>query len=234
LAVGEHRLGRLALPLEWPERRVHEGRLVRLEPVDPEQHTAELYHAGHQDRAIWEYLPYGPYESEAAFGDWLAECAASRDPLFFAIRDRRTGTAEGIASYLTIEPAHASIEIGHIWFGPNLQRTPQATEALFLLLAHALDADALGYRRTEWKCNAANERSRRAALRLGYTFEGIFYQHRVVKGHNRDTAWFSILDREWPAIRQALSSWLTPENFTADGRQIRSLSDLTRPRDARR
>ena len=212
-----------------PERRVHEGRYVRVEPLDPVTHTADLYAAGSGDgtRArIWDYLPYGPFTAEAEFRAHLTAQGASEDPLFFAIRPRGSNRAEGIASLMSIEPDHRSIEIGHIWLGPDLQRTPAATEALYLLIAHAIDD--LGYRRMEWKCNAANAASRAAACRLGFTHEGVFYQHLIVKGQNRDTAWFSILDHEWPALRANFETWLDSANFDTDGRQRQSLGDLNR------
>ncbi|HET9015717.1 MAG TPA: GNAT family protein [Thermomicrobiaceae bacterium] len=220
----------LSLPRPRPERRDHAGRLSRLEPLDPARHAAELYAASYNvpgAERLWDYLPYGPFPSLDAFSTWLDGRAASDDPLFFAIRDLASGRALGMASYLRIEPAQAVIEIGHIWFAPALQRTPAATEAIKLLLHHALDE--LGFRRMEWKCDALNAGSRRAATRFGFSFEGIFYQHVVVKGHNRDTAWFSILDHEWPALRAGFARWLAPENFDADGRQRRSLGELTWP-----
>ena len=159
---------------------------------------------------------------------WLAGCAASHDPIFYAIRPKSTGKAEGMCSYLNIEPANGSIEIGHIWFGPKLQRTRAATEALFLLLDHAMTE--LRYRRMEWKCNALNERSRNAAHRLGFRFEGVFYNHIIFKGQNRDTAWFSILDDEWPEVRERLSGWLNDQNFDASGKAISSLNDAMKDR----
>ncbi len=218
-------------PAPAPQRRVHEGRYAVLEPLDAARHGDGLFAASHGDAArerIWDYLPYGPFPTREAFDVHLAAQAAGDDPLFFAIRPRGSGTVEGVASLMTIEPAHRSIEIGHIWLGPELQRTPAATEALFLLIAHAMDRGDLGYRRMEWKCNAANAASRAAAVRLGFTHEGVFYQHRIVKGHNRDTAWFSILDHEWPAIRATFAAWLDPANFDEEGRQRRSLGELNR------
>lgn len=218
-------------PAPRPERRLHAGRYASLEPLDPARHGDDLYAASHGDairERIWDYLPYGPFCAREAFDAHLAAQAAGDDPLFFAIRPRESGNAEGVASLMTIEPAHRSIEIGHIWLGPGLQRTPAATEALYLLIAHAMDREDLGYRRMEWKCNAANATSRAAAVRLGFTHEGVFYQHRIVKGCNRDTAWFSILDAEWPAIRANFEAWLDPANFDAEGRQRRSLGDLNR------
>jgi len=214
-------------PALWPARVAHEGRWARVEPLDARAHAAELWAASHGDAAgerIWDYLPYGPFPSAEAFGGWLRDCSAGADPLFFAVRERGTGQAAGMASYLNIHPKPGTIEIGHIWFAPVLQRTPAATEALFLLLRHALDD--LGYRRTEWKCNALNRASRRAAVRLGFSFEGVFYQHTIVKGRNRDTAWFAILDGEWPRLRANFEAWLAPENFDGAGRQLSSLSEL--------
>ena len=219
----------LDLPRPRPRRETFAGRHVRLEPLDADRHAASLYRLGHDgsEAALrsWEYLPYGPFASEAALHEWLAAQAAASDPVFYAIVHPGTGEALGWGTLMTIEPAHGSIEIGHLWFSPAMQRTPMSTEALFLLLSHAMDD--LGYRRMEWKCDAANIPSRRAATRLGYIHEGIFYNHRVVKGRNRDTAWFSILDEEWPALRAAFERWLSPDNFDADGHQRESLSALT-------
>jgi len=211
-----------------PLKRPIEGRLVRLEPLEPKTHAGELYAASHDGdaaRRIWDYLPDGPFESQSAFATWLRSMRAAPDRVVYAFRDRASGRAAGMANYLDIRPAHGGIEIGYIWFAPWLQRTPPATEALFLLLRHAFDD--LGYRRMQWRCNALNEKSRAAALRLGFIFEGIFHQHMVVKGHNRDTAWYSILDGEWPRLRAAFEAWLAPENFDAQGGQKRSLRSLT-------
>jgi RimJ/RimL family protein N-acetyltransferase len=216
-------------PAPRPERRAIAGRYARVEPLDSAAHAADLYAAGHGDEQkarIWAYLPYGPFPSNDEFERHIAAQAASADPLFFAIRSHGSGRAAGVASLMTIEPAHRSIEIGHIWLGPELQNTPASTEALYLLIAHAMDD--LGYRRMEWKCDAANAASRGAATRLGFTHEGLFYQHRIVKGRNRDTAWFSILDGEWPAIRANFEAWLDPANFDGEGRQRLSLSALNR------
>lgn len=216
------------LPRPRPDRAVLEGRYARLEPLEADRHAASLYRLGHDGSGAalrsWEYLPYGPFAGEDALRAWIDTHAAGADPHFFAIVDPASGEAKGWGSLMTIEPAHASIEIGHLWFSPAMQRTPMATEAVFLLLRHALDD--LGYRRMEWKCDAANAPSRRAAVRFGYLHEGTFFNHRVVKGRNRDTAWFSILAEEWPALRAAFEAWLAPENFDAAGRQLRSLGDL--------
>jgi RimJ/RimL family protein N-acetyltransferase len=204
-------------PATAPARRVLAGERVRLEPLDPERHAEELHAAAAAgDTRLWDYLPYGPFDA-GEMREHLARQASSGDPLFFAVVDGATGRAAGVVSYLRIEPEHACIEIGHIWFGASLQRTPAATETIYLLARHAFDD--LGNRRLEWKCDAANARSRRAAERFGFTFEGVFRQHMIVKGRNRDTAWFSLLDAEWPAAREAFEIWLRPENFDDDGRQ---------------
>jgi len=200
---------------------------VRLEPLDPVRHADDLFAAAHgpgADPQLWRYLPYGPFADADELRTWVAERAASADPLFLAVVDTATGRAGGVVSYLRIEAADGCIEIGHIWFGTELQRTPAATETIYLLARHAFDD--LGYRRLEWKCDAANARSRRAAERLGFTFEGVFRQHMIVKERNRDTAWFSMVDGEWPAARAAFEAWLAPGNFDADGHQRRPLAAL--------
>jgi RimJ/RimL family protein N-acetyltransferase len=210
-----------------PERQSLEGTYARLEPVDVGAHARSLYalsHAKAEDAMLWTYLAYGPFPDQGAFASWLAERAASTDPSFFAIVDLRTGEAAGMASYLNVVPDMGCIEIGHIWFAPLLQKSRAASEAIYLMSRHVFDD--LGYRRLEWKCNAMNEASMRAARRFGFTYEGTFRQHMVVKGRNRDTAWFSLLDREWPAVRTAFERWLAPANFDAAGRQRTSLSAL--------
>lgn len=202
------------------------GDRVTLEPLRASRHGDDLYAAAHdaRDPRLWTYLGYGPWQDDrAGFDAHLAEQEASSDPRFYAVVGE-DGRAVGVVSYLRIEPAHGVIEIGHIWFGPALQRTPAATEVVYVLARHAFDD--LGHRRLEWKCDAGNERSRAAARRFGFTFEGVFRQHQVVKGRNRDTAWFSMLDREWPAVRAAFEGWLAPENFDADGRQRAALAAL--------
>src|SRR3954454_16876916 len=218
----------LALPRPRPGRLSLRGERVRLEALDPARHGPDLFRLGHDGRAAagqsWAYLPYGPFASASEHRSWLESQAASSDPLFFAIvngEDR----AVGVATLMSIVPAHGSIEIGHIWLSPGLQRTPAATEALVLVLRYAMDE--LGYRRMEWKCNAANEGSRRAGARLGFRFEGVFYNHQIFKGRNRDTAWFSILDEEWPRLSAAYATWLAADNFGADGVQRRRLSELS-------
>lgn len=213
-------------PPPVPPRETLEGRFVRVEPIDAQRHGDALWEALGDDPDGWRYLPNGRPADRAAHDAWLADCVASGDPLFFALVPTDTGVAAGVASYLAIVDDHGSVEAGHLHFGLRMRRSPATTEAMSLMADRAFD---LGYRRYEWKCDARNLPSRRAAQRLGFSFEGLFRQHRVVKGHNRDTAWFSILDSEWPAIRDAHRRWLAPDNFDADGRQRTSLSSLTRP-----
>jgi RimJ/RimL family protein N-acetyltransferase len=204
-----------------PARTAIEGDRVRLEPLDPDRHAAGLFAAAQGDDTLWDYLPYGPFDDVEALAAHLRAQAASDDPLFFAVV--ADGAAAGVVSYLRMEPVHGCIEIGHIWFGAPLQRTAAATEAIYLLAREAFDG--LGNRRFEWKCNAANDRSRRAAERFGFTFEGIFRQHMIVKGKNRDSAWYSIIDSEWPERRAAFEAWLEPGNFDEAGRQLKPLRD---------
>src|SRR6202521_4788408 len=175
-------------PAKPPAGNAPEGGLVRLEPVDADRHAKSLYDASRDAPSIWDYLAYGPFESERVFTEWVKERAASDDPLFYAVVDRDSGTARGIASLMRIDAENGVIETGHIWFAPVLQRTRQATEAIYLLARHSFDD--LGYRRFEWKCDSLNQPSRRAAERFGFIFEGVFRQHMVIKGRNRDTAWF--------------------------------------------
>jgi RimJ/RimL family protein N-acetyltransferase len=215
-------------PARWPERAPLIGTAVRLEPLDPERHGRALFIASHEEEGagerLFRYLPYGPFVGFEEFTAWLDQCAASTDPLFFAVVDMETDTPRGMASYLRMVAEHGVIEIGHIWFSPALQRTRMATEVIYLMSRHAFDD--LGYRRLEWKCDALNDASRRAAARFGFTYEGVFRQHLVVKGRNRDSAWFSILDGEWPQIRAAFEAWLAPENFDERGFQRRSLAAI--------
>jgi len=213
----------------YPARSPLEGRYARLEPLNPLTHAEELWDAcrsGVDTDRTWDYMGYGPFTSFDAFRGWLRDNAAQADPVFYAIRDGRDGKAAGMASFLRIEPKNGVIEIGHIWLAQSLRNSREATEGLYLLMRNALDD--LGYRRLEWKCDALNAASRKAATRLGFAFEGIFYQHMIYKGHNRDTAWFSILDSEWSAIRANFETWLSPDNVDADGNQRQSLSDLNR------
>jgi RimJ/RimL family protein N-acetyltransferase len=221
----------LGAPLEWrsatrPERRPLEGELVVLEPLDPRAHSAALFEAssGPVAAGLWDYLSVGPFESERDFVRWAEAAAASDDPLFFAIVERESRRPSGVCSYMRTTPEHGVIEIGNIWFAPTLRRTRRATEAIFLLAHHVFDE--LGYRRLEWKCDSLNAPSRRAAERLGFSFEGVFKQHMVVKGRNRDTAWYALLDHDWPNARRAFELWLSALNFDADDRQLRSLRTL--------
>jgi RimJ/RimL family protein N-acetyltransferase len=203
------------------------GSHVLLRPLDAGADAVSLYAVSHPpdgDLAIWTYLFDGPYESAERLSELLAQVETSDDPLFFTLVDLPQERPLGMASYLRIEPEFGSIEIGNIWFGTPLQRTTAATEAIYLLARHAFDE--LGYRRLEWKCNALNAPSRRAAERFGFTFEGVFRKHLVVKGRNRDTAWYSIVDDEWPAIRAGFEAWLAPGNFDESGAQKRSLAEL--------
>jgi RimJ/RimL family protein N-acetyltransferase len=220
-------------PSRWPARMPLDGKWARLEPVDPDRHATMLHEGSHgapKVDELWAYMPYGPFASFGAFRAWLGDCAAGSDPLFYTIVDRDSGRFVGMASYLNIHPKNGSIEIGHIWFSPAVQRTRLTTEALYLMMRHAMDD--LGYRRLEWKCNALNEPSRAAARRLGFHYEGIFYNHLVVKGRNRDTAWYSILDDEWASVRAMFEGWLAPDNFDDGGRQKRALSALAAARSA--
>jgi RimJ/RimL family protein N-acetyltransferase len=205
-------------PAARPRRETLEGRAVLVQPLDPLVHGDALYEGTHADHReeLWRYLPEGPFPNRSTFDTYLKRASVSEDPLFFAIVDKSSGVAAGMAAYLRIEPSHKVIEVGHILFTPKLQRTVAATEAMFLMAQHVFD---LGYRRYEWKCNALNESSMRAARRLGFTFEGVFRQHMIVKGRNRDTAWYSMLDHEWPARKAAFERWLNPENFDDHGRQ---------------
>jgi len=206
---------------------VIKGASVEMHPINVAEQAASLFDLSHSTEKgykIWDYLAYGPFENREDFDIWLQQQAESKDPLFYTIYDKANDYFVGVASYLRIDPANASIEIGHIWFTPVLQNTRQSTEALFLLMRHAFDD--LGYRRLEWKCNALNQKSRNAARRLGFTFEGLFYRCMIVKGCNRDTAWYSIIDSEWLAIRDNFDSWLADENFDDSGTQKTSLSQL--------
>jgi RimJ/RimL family protein N-acetyltransferase len=210
-------------PRNRPPRQVVSGRYVRLEPLDPARHGDDLYAAcsGQQAETLFRYLFEAPPSDRASFEPWLAKASSSEDPLFFAVVDQVTGRAMGRLTFMRIDQAHGVIETGSILFGPELARTRGATEAIYLQARHAFDD--LGYRRFEWKCNDRNEPSKRAALRLGFSFEGVFRQHMVVKGENRDTAWYSMLNREWPARRRAFERWLAPDNFDGNGQQRASL-----------
>ncbi len=215
-------------PPQVPSRATMEGRFCRVEALSAEPHAQQLHQANALDteQRNWTYMTYGPFESWEGYRDWIKASAASHDPLFFAIIDKTSGKASGVASYLRIDPRHGSIEVGHLMFSPLLQGKPAATEAMYLMMERAF---ALGYRRYEWKCNALNEPSRRAAQRLGLSYEGLFRQAAVVKGRNRDTVWYAAIDYEWPALKAAFQQWLEPSNFDENGRQRVSLSSLTAP-----
>jgi RimJ/RimL family protein N-acetyltransferase len=213
-------------PRALPPRSAMEGNYCRVEPLDPDRHAADLFAANAEDSAGWNwtYLPHGPYASLELYRDWAKAACRHDDPLCHAIIDRASGAAVGVASYMRIDPAGGVIEVGGINYSPRLQRKPAATEAMYLMMRRVFEE--LGYRRYEWKCDALNAPSRTAALRLGFRFEGLFRQATVYKGRNRDTAWFSIIDSEWPGLRQAFERWLDPANFDAVGRQRASLASL--------
>jgi RimJ/RimL family protein N-acetyltransferase len=208
-------------PAERPRHTTIEGRYVTLQPLNAGAHADTLFRSVQGHDSLWDYMGDGPFPSREAFRASLENKSVSTDPLYFAVLDNQSTDAVGYASYLRIEPSHRVIEVGNILYTPRLQRTRGATEAMFLMARHAFED--LRYRRYEWKCNALNEPSRRAALRLGFRFEGIFQQHMIVKGRNRDTAWYAMLDGEWPDRKVAFEQWLSPENFDPEGRQIRRL-----------
>lgn len=200
---------------------------MTLEPLDAARHTSALWQAVEGHDELWTWLAGGPYGGADAMIESLENWRKAENALLFAIIPAETGMAAGWAGYMRVKPAHGVIEVGNLLFSPALQRTREATEAMFLMARHAFDE--LGYRRYEWKCNALNEPSRRAALRLGFTFEGIFRQHTVVKGKSRDTAWFSMLDSEWPARKRAFDAWLALGNFDEAGKQKQRL-EMNSPR----
>jgi RimJ/RimL family protein N-acetyltransferase len=209
-------------PPPRPQRTQLDGRYCRLEPLDSSRHGADLHAANSLDLEgrMWTYLFAEPFKTLAEFTIWLEAREDSLDPLYFAIIDSGLGRATGLASYLRIDTTHGSIEVGHLAYSPLLQRTRAATEAMYLMMKHAFE---LGYRRYEWKCDSLNTTSLRAAERLGFRFEGIFRQAAIYKGRNRDTAWFSVIDSEWPEREREFLAWLDPSNFDGDGRQIRPL-----------
>ena len=211
-----------------PPRTPMEGYYCDAVPLDVPRHAAGLFDAFTREggEANWSYLPYGPFVNVDALAAWMTGSCTGDDPLFHAVIDKTTGQAVGLASYLRITPAAGTIEVGHIHYSPLLQRTLAATEAMYLMMRRAFE---LGYRRYEWKCNALNRASRNAAMRLGFSYEGVFRQAAVVKGHNRDTAWYACIDKEWPALKAVFEQWLSPANFDAQGRQKVSLRELTRP-----
>jgi RimJ/RimL family protein N-acetyltransferase len=219
--IGEDPLGERVSgpPSPLPERRRLEGRYVTLVPTEPE-HAGGLFASWH-DRPggaeLWTYLPFGPFEDEAAMHEWVAWAATSTDFLYRTVVVRATDAPVGMASFMRAEPEQRTIELGGIWYAPSAQRTAANTEATYLMLRESFD---LGYRRVEWKCNALNQRSRVAAERLGFTFEGVFRQHMIVKGRNRDTAWYAMLDREWPRVRANIERWLEAEPGTLSLREL--------------
>lgn len=218
---------------QWnpPPRAEHvtlNGHYCRIEPLQAVRHAADLFAANALDpsEAGWTYLSTGPFENLTAYRSWVEKVSVSEDPLFHAIVDQRTQKAVGVAAYMRIDPANGVIEIGSLKFSPLMQKTPVATEAMYLMMKHAFD---IGYRRYEWKCDSFNAPSRAAAQRFGFSYEGLFRQAMVIKNRSRDTAWYSIIDSEWPALSAAFAQWLAPENFDASGKQLMSLSALTAP-----
>lgn len=209
----------------FPPCEVMTGNFCRLEPLQPDKHATELFVANSLDAEgrNWTWLPYGPFDGFESYRGWLEKMATARDPQFYAIVESASGRAVGVAAYMRIDPDNGSIEVGHLNFSPLLQQKPAATEAMYLMMRKAFN---LGYRRYEWKCNSLNQPSSRAAARLGFSFEGVFRHAAVIKGRNRDTAWYSILDSEWPALEKAFVAWLAVENFDTQGRQKRRLSEL--------
>ena len=207
-----------------PQCRVYAGRYVSLHPVDPEADLGELYEVSHGSREkerIWSYLPYGPFTDRREFAARLSECKSSRDPLYLTVRSTEHGRRVGMLSFLNIVPANRTVELGHIWYGTVVHRTRINTESIYLMLCECFER--LRYRRVEWKCNALNRQSREAALRFGFSFEGIFRQHMIVKGRNRDSAWFALLDGDWPAVKTNMERWLG-----SDGVSL-SLTSLNAP-----
>lgn len=204
------------------------GRWCVLQAASVSAHADDLFEVFQRGEDVndWLYLGYGPFGNRDDIVAWMEATCLSDDPLFLTIIDKETGKACGVASYLAIVPSMGSVEVGHIHFSPVIQRTPIATEAMYLMMRHVFEN---GYRRYEWKCNSLNQRSRRAAMRFGFSYEGLFRQHMVTKGRNRDTAWYACIDREWPTLKVAFETWLDPTNFDADGNQRQSLGDLTAP-----
>jgi len=207
----------------FPTHEQMNGRYVRLEPMAASTHAESFFRQMHGHDELWTYMPQGPFASESELAAWMVNVQSGRDPQFYAFVEVSTGETVGVGSYLRIDPAARSIEVGWLTFSPAMRRTPISTEGLFMMYQRAFD---LGYRRLEWKCNALNAASRATAVRWGMTFEGIFRQATIVKGRNRDTAWYSLLDSEWPRVQHATLAWLDPANFTADGQQVRSLSSF--------
>ncbi|MDE0942770.1 MAG: GNAT family protein [Alphaproteobacteria bacterium] len=218
-----------------PSNLAMTGKSVRLEPIDPARHGDDLYAAAYGPKGdptndMWTYMSFGPFADADAFATWLATQGANEEREVYALVDTDADRAQGMASYLRIEPQWASCEVGSIWYAPSLKRSRAATEAMYLMARHVFED--LGYRRYEWKCDKLNEASRRAALRLGFQYEGLFRQHMIYKGRNRDTTWFAMIDQDWPKVKAAFETWLADDNFDADGGQIRGLAAIRS--DARR
>ena len=213
--------------VDAPRRDPIDGRFVRIEALDPDVHGDALYGALAEagNSRLWTYVPFGPFASKHDWQSWLHAVAAEDRSLYHALLDARSGEALGIAAYLRIQPEHGVMEVGSIVYAPRMQRTRHGTEAMYLLMARAFDE--LGYRRYEWKCNALNAASRNAAERLGFRHEGVFRQARVDKGRNRDTAWYSIIDSEWPNLKQRFGKWLDDRNFDGEGQQKLGLRQIT-------
>lgn len=211
-------------PRPAPKRVGMNGRTCRVEPLDTVRHGPDLFAAYRDDIPGWTYLFVGPFDGEETFLDWLKQAAATDDPLFFTIIDAATGQSIGMASYMRIDRSNGVIEVGHIHYAPTLKRSAAATESMYLMMKHAFED--LGYRRYEWKCDSLNAPSRAAAERLGFRFEGIFSQAVVYKGRNRDTAWYSVVDNEWPSLKARFERWLAPENFDGAGRQRLRLHEV--------
>jgi RimJ/RimL family protein N-acetyltransferase len=216
-----------AMPAREPQAVALNGRFGRVEKLNPTRHLGHLWEAVRGHNQIWTYLPYGPFADVEAFALWLKARAGITDPFTYAVIDK-SGHAAGLIALMAVRPQMRVIEVGNILLSPALQRTTLATEAQYLLARHVFET--LGYRRYEWKCDARNAASRRAALRLGFNFEGLSWQHMIVKGRNRDTAWYAMLDNDWPGQKAALEQWLALDNFDAEGRQKVRLSDLNRPK----
>ena len=212
-------------PRQRPSKTPLQGHYCSLVPLDLEQYSKALFDVLHDNPGeSWTYLPYGPFANPIEFHSWLVNNALGDDPFFYVILDPQAKQPLGLCSYLRIDPLNSSIEVGHLNFSTQLKQSTAATEAMYLMMAYAFDE--LGYRRYEWKCNALNEPSKRAAIRLGFQFEGIFRQSHVVKNRNRDTAWFSIIDKEWPALKIKFQRWLDPNNFDRQGKQVIRLEEI--------
>ena len=221
LPIGE--LVENTAPAQSPGRKRYEGRYVNLRPVDPQKDIVDLYRNSHGNEAksrIWTYMAFGPFSDETTMQNWLNECNASNDPLFLTVTSKELNQCVGVVSFLNILFAMRCLELGNTWYSPIVHHTKINTETIYLMLSEAFDG--LKYRRVEWKCDALNARSRAAALRLGFSFEGIFRQHYIIKGRNRDTAWFAMLDRDWPAVKSNMNRWLYDENDI-------SLAELNQP-----